>query len=159
VVLGSKLFKRKLIQEYMASDEELRQKYEMYQHLQQKIQEIHSHVEQIQEQEIHLIGTKEAIKEMSSVEEGTELRVPIANGIFFSAKMNDSKKFIVNVGNNVVVEKSLDETKTLLDEQHSNMKEMREKLLARMEVMAKNLKDLEEELTKAVEQDVQVSEG
>ena len=54
---------------------------------------------------------------MSKTKKDTEVLVPLAGGIFFRARMNDGQKFLVNVGSNTVVERSVEETKKLVERQ------------------------------------------
>ncbi|MEK6886755.1 MAG: prefoldin subunit alpha [Nanoarchaeota archaeon] len=82
---------------------------------------------------------KTSLDELSSVKENTEILTPISNGIFAKAKLEKIKNLMVNVGNGIVVEKTLEETKGLLDERISEMNEAREKLLDQMQKLEDHL--------------------
>ena len=82
---------------------------------------------------------KNSIDELGSTKENTEILAPLSNGIFAKAKLDKVNKLLVNVGNGVVVEKTVDETKELLDERISEMNEAREKLLDQMQKIEDHL--------------------
>ncbi|MEM2115999.1 MAG: hypothetical protein QXD62_03365 [Candidatus Woesearchaeota archaeon] len=73
----------------------------------------------LQEQIAEKEATKKLLEEIEFLKEipsGQELIVPIARGIFAKLTIQQFKNFVVNVGNNVLVEKNLSEVKNLLQE-------------------------------------------
>ncbi|MFT4282978.1 MAG: prefoldin subunit alpha [Candidatus Woesearchaeota archaeon] len=65
---------------------------------------------------------KSSVKELETLKD-EEILAPIANGIFIKAKIIDSKKLKVNVGNGVILEKTINQTIKLLDKQEKEIKE------------------------------------
>lgn len=87
---------------------------------------------------------KNNLDEISSAKENTEILAPISSGIFGKAKLEKNNKLLVNVGNGIVVEKTISETKELLDERITEMNEAREKLLDSMQKIEDHLIKSEE---------------
>lgn len=73
----------------------------------------------LQEQLLEKEATKKLLDDLSQLnefKENQEIIVPLAKGIFLRLTIKEFKSFVVNVGNNVLVDKSVDEVKTLLNE-------------------------------------------
>lgn len=73
----------------------------------------------LQEQLLEKEATKKLLEDLShldNLKENQEIIVPIAKGIFLRITVKEFKSFVVNVGNNVLVDKNLDEVKALLNE-------------------------------------------
>lgn len=91
--------------------------------------------------EIELL--KNNIDELKNIKKGAEILSPINSGIFAKVKLDENSRLLVNVGNGVVVEKTIDETKILLDDRINEMAESREKLMSQMEKIEERLTNLE----------------
>lgn len=99
------------------NEELMKQRYMQFQMLQQQIEQINGHLEMLNQQGMELEISIGAIKEVSKTPINNELLTPIADGIFLKTELKDNKKFVVNVGFNVTVEKSADEIVKLLEDQ------------------------------------------
>ena len=102
-------------------------------------QAIGEQIERIDSGLLELEYLKGSLDELKSSKEGSEIFAPVSNGIFVKAKLSQNSKLIVNVGNNIVVEKTVDETKTLLDERIKEMTEMRDKMVEQMQKIEERL--------------------
>ncbi len=87
---------------------------------------------------------KNSLDELKSVKENSEILAPMSNGIFVKAHVHAVDKLLVNVGGNVIVEKSIEETKELLDEQAKEMMTARDTLIGQMQKIEDRLMELEE---------------
>ena len=76
---------------------------------------------------------KNSLGELKTSKEGADILAPLSNGIFVKATLSKNDKLLVNVGNGIVVEKSVEDTKKLLDERISEISEMRDKLINQMQ--------------------------
>ncbi len=101
----------------MADEEQMREKYMQFQVLQQQMEQVSQHLEMFNQQLVELDISINAVQELEHAETDNELLAPIADGIFFKAKLIDNKKLIVNVGSNVTVERTIPEVVVLLKEQ------------------------------------------
>jgi len=87
---------------------------------------------------------KQSIADLSSIRENNEILSPISNGIFVKAKIGNAKKLLINVGNGVVVEKTSEETKSLLDERIDEISKSRENLLGQLKKIEEKLEEMEQ---------------
>ncbi len=123
------------------SEHELREHYMEMQMLDSQVKQMQQQIQQIEMQKIEVAATKEALDNLRNSEKNAEMLAPISQGIFVRAKVADADNLIVNVGSNVAVPKSIDETKKLLDEQLVNIGKAEKELGA-------HLQKLDEEMTK-----------
>ncbi len=68
----------------------------------------------LEERKMELLLIKSSLDE---IKENKEIFVSLGAGIFLKAKILNTNKLLVNVGNNVFVEKTPEEIKKLIDEQ------------------------------------------
>ncbi len=120
------------------SDEELMrmQVYEQtLEQMQQKLQELEEHAMQ-------LAGTLEVLSDITAVEEGTEMLVPVMNGVFMRAKAMKNDSFLVGVGSGTVVRKSLDETREMLQVQQLELIKVRERVTEQMQELLQRVESI-----------------
>ncbi|MEM1988874.1 MAG: prefoldin subunit alpha [Candidatus Woesearchaeota archaeon] len=82
-------------------------------------QEINNIEQLLQEQLLEKEATKKLLEDLpllNDLKEDQEIIVPVAKGIFLRLTIKEFKSFVVNVGNNVLLDKNLEEVKTLLNE-------------------------------------------
>ena len=93
----------------------------------------------------------EGLDEMSKKKPGEEMLVPISNGIFAKAKLDDTSKLVINVGSNVAAEKSVDDAKELIKKQKGEMEKTKIQLTDVMESITEQMQMVEKELSGAVQ--------
>ena len=120
-----------------AKDEELKMLDSQARMISQQLEGVDSSILEIE-------YLKNSLDELKLVKKDSEILAPMSNGIFVKASIHNVDKLLVNVGNNVVVEKSIEETKVLLDEQAKEMMTMRETLIGQMQKLEDRLMELEE---------------
>ena len=116
----------------MGNDEQMKEKYMLFQRLQQQLEQVSQHLEMFNQQSADLDISINAVKELEKTELNTELLAPIADGIFLKGKLDDNKKLIVNVGSGTTVEKTIPEVVLLLEQQKV---EVNKRLMEADEVM------------------------
>ncbi len=85
-------------------------------YLQQELKNVEAMLqEQIKEKDLN-VQLLSDVEELNNMKEGDELIVPISKGIFVKLKLKEFNGFVVNVGNNVLVDKDLDGIKKLLQD-------------------------------------------
>lgn len=100
-------------------DEIQKQKYMQFQMMQQQMEELSKHLENLNEQNAELDISIQAMRELEKTPLDTEFLAPIANGIFVKSELKDNLKLVVNVGSGVTVERTVLEVIKLLVEQKS----------------------------------------
>jgi prefoldin alpha subunit len=131
-------------------EKEMQEKYLEMQLMNQQIKRMQKQVDSIETQLSEIVSVKEALDILRSTKTGSELLVPLHSGIFIKAGLMDAKELLVNVGGNVVVSKSVDDTKAMLDIQVKELRSMREELMDSIKSMFLQAQLAEEELTKLV---------
>jgi len=90
--------------------------------------------------------------ELMNAKIGVNLLVPVSEGIFAKASLSDHKTLLVNVGSNVVVEKTIEETRNLLQDRNQELKEHREELKKQNGELIEAATALQDELNKLITQ-------
>jgi prefoldin alpha subunit len=129
----------------------LQQKYVEYQMIEQQIKQMQEQLEKMEAQTAEITNVSKSIKDISKAKQGEDVLVPVSNGVFFRAGIKDTASFLVNVGSGVVVKKNLEETETLLNEQHKELESYKEQVVQQLAVHLGRYQELENELKEIVE--------
>jgi prefoldin alpha subunit len=124
-------------------DNQMREKYMEMQFLDQQMKQIEDHLKTVEDQEADVLVTKDALENFSKLKEGDETLMPLSNGIFARASLKDNKRLLVNVGNGVVVEKTIPDTIALMDEQLKELTRYKLKLTEKMDGFTDKVRDIE----------------
>jgi prefoldin alpha subunit len=124
----------------------LQQKYMELQILDQQMKQIQKQVEAAERQAAEIEEVQKSLDELGSSKIGSEMFVPISNGIFLKAKLEDNKSLAVNVGSNTVVKKDIPSTKAMLDEQATDLRKFQAELAGQFEKMAERAAELQSEM-------------
>jgi len=130
--------------------EEMQQKYMEYQMLDQRIKQMQEQMEVIENQKMEALATLQSMDDFSNLKEGDEILVPINNGIFAKAKFIKEDKVRVNVGGQLVVDKSIEETKKLIEKQSDELNKISDKIVESINILAERAGMIEKELSKNV---------
>lgn len=117
--------------------------YLEYQVLTEQLKKVERYLEQTTESLAELAGTITNLDEFRHIKKGTRLFAPIANGIFIDATLNDAKLVRMNVGKSVVVTRTIDEAKALLEQQREELKELQRRAEADHLKIHQRLKEIE----------------
>lgn len=134
--------------------EQVQEKYYEMQILNSHIDKLEDNSSKVIEQieEVNLILN--SLDEMKNVKENKEILVPIANGIFAKAKTSNDDKLIVNVGQNTLVEKNIDETKELISKQLIELEEYKSLIDNELNKLYEKIKKIETEADEMVNKNV-----
>ena len=139
-----KEIKKKMTQEELQSA--LQEKYMEYQVLEQQVKQVEEQNQTLQKQIEDLNGIKEAIESMEKTKIGSELFVPISAGIFIKAEIKQNNELLVNVGDNVVVPKSIKDAITLVEKQEKEIQKYKETMASNHAMLILHQQQLEAEL-------------
>ena len=135
----------------MNSEDEIKEKYLEFQTVQEQLQQLTEHVQQMNQQAAELEISINAIKELEKTPLNNEFLAPIANGIFVKGELKENSKLIINVGSNVTVERAPSEVIELLHKQRVEVVEQ----TAQAEEVVEQLSAYAMKLYKEVEKHVQ----
>lgn len=134
----------------MPSEEEIKEKYLEFQQVQQQLQQLTEHVEQMNQQAAELEISINAIREIEKTPLNNEFLAPLANGIFVKGELKENSRLIINVGSNVTVERTPSEVIELLQKQRKEVMEQ----TAQAEAVVEQLSNYALKLYKEVEKQV-----
>ncbi|MFC1774897.1 prefoldin subunit alpha [Nanoarchaeota archaeon] len=134
--------------------DEVKQSLVQLQMLHGNIKQVKENMDLLEKQVSELSAVVESLKEFNSLKEGNEILVQLAGGIFTTAKLVDPQNLKVNVGSGVVVEKSVDDTKGIIESQVADLQKVQLDLHAQLHGLVQEFEKLQGEV-----QDVQVSKG
>ena len=107
--------------------------------LQQQLDLMQKYSEELDEKTAEFRKTKNSLEELSTVKNGSELLVPMAQGIFAQVKLVDIQHLIVNVGANTLVSKTIPQIVELIEKQIVEVTSIKEKIDANTEKLASRL--------------------
>ncbi len=114
--------------------------------LEYQISQVQQYIEELNQRLAEAQGLREALGEFEKLEEGAEGFFPLANGVFLKGKVLDVKNLKVNVGGNVVVNKTVAEAKALVEEQVVNLKKVIEETSKQLDSLVAKAGEVSEEL-------------
>jgi prefoldin alpha subunit len=126
--------------------QKLQQKYMELQMLDQQMKQAQKQVEAIEQHAMELDEIQQGLDALANSKQGSEMWVPISNGIFVKARLEDNKSLAVNVGGNVVAKKDVPSTKAMLAEQAAEMRKFQAELVHQVEKAAERAAALQQEL-------------
>jgi prefoldin alpha subunit len=95
--------------------------YQQIQMLEYQIKQLQKVMESIDSQLAEMSSTIDALRDFETLSSNEEVLFPVANGIFAKGKLSDNHILRINIGSNVVVEKSISETIAMM---HSQAKDI-----------------------------------
>ncbi|MCB9362685.1 prefoldin subunit alpha [Candidatus Woesearchaeota archaeon] len=107
-----------------------KQKFFELQNLEKQLKQIKEEVLKVEDQIIELHKVVNILDETKSLHTGDEILVPVSNGIFIKAKVEDSSRFIVNIGASSASEKSYEDMQRLLEHQSKELAGYQQQLQA-----------------------------
>lgn len=128
--------------ENIYSDDELQRQYYELKSIDEHMRKLDSEVFKIDQKCVEIDSIKNFLKDIST-KSGSDALIPLTDGIFVKAKLLEQGNFIVNIGSNVCVPKSTEETSNLLDFQKSELLKYKEQLILKLETLDKMAQDIE----------------
>ena len=114
----------------------------------QEMQQLQQHLQKAEEQIAEIEYTQQSLQELAEVASDTEIRVPVANGVFVKAKIQEPQKLLVNVGSDTCLEKPTEQVREMLMQQVMQIAEIHEQMSHKMQDLMETLKKKEAELNK-----------
>src|SRR3989338_2465361 len=99
------------------NDSHLKEKYMEYQFLMQQLQQLQQNISALEQHILDLNNLYENLSYLNQSKVESEVLMPLGSGIFLKGELKDNKSVIMNVGNNVCVEKNIDEAKNTINKQ------------------------------------------
>lgn len=107
------------------------------------LRQLQLYADEIEGQIKEVTSALENVDEIQEVEEGSELLVPLTNGIFVKAKFSDATSFVVNTGAGVILEKDATQTKDMLIKQKESLEKYHDQVMQEITMTYKYYLELE----------------
>lgn len=117
----------------------------------QQMTELQKQIQAMEETIFEINESKKSLDEVSKAEKGKEILVPIISGIFAKAELKETKEFIVNVGSNIAVVKSIEDVQKILDKQLTEMQKNQNTFIDNIKQLTVEAKKVEAGLKELVE--------
>jgi len=124
--------------------EEDQNKFLQLQMLDQQMKQIQQYIQTFDQQLLEIRSVIDSLKELTKLKKGDPILAPIASGIFIKAKLEDNKDVRVNVGNNTVVTKTIEQAIKMLEGQEKEINQYRSETLVKFDEMIKKAESLQE---------------
>jgi prefoldin alpha subunit len=134
----------KTVEKREPTEKEMQERHMQAHMLEQQLRQLQKYLENFEEQISNIRALIDAIKEFSELKKGEPVLAPLTNGVFIKAKLEDSSELLINVGNGVVVAKTIPEAIKLLEGQESEVQNYRKEVLAQLEELMKQIEQLQE---------------
>ena len=95
------------------NDKEMQEKIQGLTFLQQLLESLNNNIEEMAEKRALLAGLRVALGQFTA-NENDEILVPFSQGIYIEAKMKSHDKYIIGVGQNILVEKTKEEAQEFI---------------------------------------------
>ena len=128
--------------------EELQKMYFEIQMLDEQIKEIQKNLVALDEQIVEINNNIQALDDFKNTETGKSTYVVLAPGIFANAEIKNNRELLVNVGSNVAVKKSVDETKEMLKSRFDLIRQYRDRMMEQMQEASIRASSIEQEINK-----------
>lgn len=134
------------------NEEKIQEKYIEYQMIEEQLKKLYEQREMFQKQIDELENLLAAIKDIENIKPGAELFVPLSSGIFVKAEIKETKQVLVNVGDNVVIPKTIPDTALLLKKQQGEISLYKERIQQNIGMLVLHQQKVEAELYEFVKE-------
>ena len=134
------------------SKQELQALFMEFQELNGMMQQLEKQQQLVSSQLIDLMIAKQNLEDLKDVKKGTPILVPISSGVYAKAKIEETDQYIVNIGSNITVIKSVEQAQQMLEKQAADVKEMQDALEQEMQENTIKATMLEQRIQKLASQ-------
>lgn len=108
-----------------------------------QIKQLQKVMESIDSQLIEMDNTIKALKEFEKLEHNSEILFPVANGIFAKGKLNDNNMLQINIGSDVIVEKSVNDTIKMMHTQLNDIENYKNEVIMQLQKLIDTMNALQ----------------
>ena len=134
------------------TNKNMKEKYMEYQILMQQLQQLQQNISALEKHIIDLRGLDDNLNSLSQTKINSETLMPLGSGIFLKGELKDNKTVIMNVGNNVCVEKNMVEARDTVNKQLEEVSIVLGQLQEEVDNTAVKLNEMQSELQSAKEE-------
>jgi len=109
-------------------EQEVQQKLVLYQMLGQRLEQINEQARVLEQRMLELETTRQALDDLKGLKEGNEVLIPLGSGCYTHGKTEDSGGLLCDLGAGIMVNKSPQEAKAVLDGKRIEIERLSETL-------------------------------
>jgi prefoldin alpha subunit len=128
----------------MTKEEEITRNLTLIEYYKQQLESIDLQVQYLQSTLADYQRAKMTVENLHTVDENTELLIPIGGGTFVNGSLKNSSNVLIGVGACLVVEKPIDQAVAKLDERIKRIQENIEKMLSLGQKIQSDAEELSE---------------
>lgn len=125
----------------------MQEQYFKLQYLHEQINEIEKQIQLFSNQIVELTSTVQSLDEFKRITPGTEILVPLSQGMYAKAELKDNNELLVNVGSNVSVKKNVENTKKLINNQIEEIKKIQIQMTSNLQNLTLQAVPLQKEIS------------
>lgn len=128
--------------------DELERKMVELQLLREQLEQYERHAVALMESGGELQVTRNAIEELGKLKNGSEVMLPLGNGVYVNAKLTDTKKLMTGVGSNVFLDKTVKETLKLIEGRIEKVEAGTNEISMQMQMLSSAIQRLNQDIEK-----------
>lgn len=111
--------------------------------LENQIRQIEQQLMLVNQQFLEIQTLQFNLDELKKIKEERDILVPLGRNVFIDAKLKINDKVLVNVGEKVIVKKSIDGAKKILEKQKDKFLKARDEMSGEMSKIIENISKIE----------------
>ncbi len=116
--------------------EALQQSYMHLQVLDQQMKQVQENLSQLDKQKINLLQVQQSLDALKKVKIDSETLIPLSAGIFALAELKNNKALLVNVGGNIIAEKTVEEAGEMVSQQIQEINNLEKEMETQLRKLA-----------------------
>ncbi len=137
----------------MSEETKLKEKYAEFQMLEQSLAQLNQRKVAIENQMNEFISLQESLDSLKKSKKNSPMYSPLGSGVFIKSEIKDSQNVLVNIGSNIAIERSVEDSKELVENQMTELKGILIKLESEIGKGLKKGNELSTELAKLSQKD------
>lgn len=118
-------------------------RHQQVQVLEYQIRQLQKIIESVDSQLLEINNTIDALKDFDKLNLDTEVLFPLANGIFAKGRITDNKILRINIGSDVNVEKSVNDTIIMMQKQAKEIESYRDEINTQLDKFISKIDELQ----------------
>jgi prefoldin alpha subunit len=134
----------------LQNEQELQQMYMQLQQIDTQISEIDKELRLIEQKRLEFLKLSEDLGKVNDAKANSNSFSNVGAGIFAETKLTNTKEFMINVGANTYVKKSLKEVQALLNTQSAELEKAEVQLQQNMQMLNMQAQIIQAEMQKSL---------
>ena len=136
----------------MAKDEEITRNLTLIEYYKQQLESIDLQLQYLQSTLAEYQRAKITVEQLQTVDEKSEILIPIGAGTFLNASLNNASNVLIGVGAGVVVQKTVEEALGKLEERMKRVQENLEKMIQLGQKLQSDAEEMSRKTQKMMEE-------